>query len=157
MALDMPTLINTFETSLATGEGIGSDFKQKIIIESGALTVPIGAIVPWLKSFIGVPTLATQGFNAMFVECNGQVLNDSDSLLNGQTIPNLNGSAGTKRFLRGSTTSGTTGGSESHDHSYGDDTAGGNLPNRAWRRDTNSSSTSTLPSYYEVVFIMRVK
>lgn len=43
-----------------------------------------------------------------FVECNGQVLNDSASLYNGQTIPNLNSADGYKggRFLRGGTISG---------------------------------------------------
>ena len=45
--------------------------------------------------------------------CNGQVLMDSSSPLNGKTIPNLNGaSSGTQRFLRGCTTSGGTGGAD---------------------------------------------
>jgi len=40
-----------------------------------------------------------------FVECNGQILDDSDSILDGQTIPDLNGN---NNFLRGDSTSGST-------------------------------------------------
>ncbi|KKM72362.1 hypothetical protein LCGC14_1421250, partial [marine sediment metagenome] len=56
-----------------------------------------------------------------WVECNGQTLSgafaDADSPYNGGTIPDLNASSGTERFLRGSISSGTTGGSEDHLHS----------------------------------------
>lgn len=62
--------------------------------------VPVGTILPWAKSITGVPTLDDR-----FVECNGQVLSDAESLLNGQTIPNLNGNA---NFLYGAATSGGT-------------------------------------------------
>jgi hypothetical protein len=63
------------------------------------IVVPIGTILPWHKSLAGVPSLS-----ARFVECNGQVLSDADSPLNGQTIPDLNGLG---HFMRGSATSGT--------------------------------------------------
>jgi hypothetical protein len=61
--------------------------------------VPIGAIVAWHKSLPGVPALP-----ANFVQCDGQVLSDASSPMNGQTIPNLNGLG---HFLRGAAVSGT--------------------------------------------------
>lgn len=74
--------------------------------------VPIGFIGFWHKNLTGVPDLPDG-----WVECNGQVLSDPDSPLNGQTIPNLNGDATgadspnlsrkEQMFLRGGVTSGT--------------------------------------------------
>ncbi len=80
------------------------------------VSVPVGGIIGWHKSLGSVPALPASG---KWVECNGQVLSDAGSLLNGQTIPNLNGAAGgadspgqsagvkAQMFLRGGTTSGT--------------------------------------------------
>lgn len=91
-----------------------------------------------------------------WVECNGQTLSDAESIFNGDTIPNLNGVSGTKRFLRGSSTSGTTGGSETHQHTIS--TTGVQAPGATTASNNSiTGATSTLPSYYEVVFIMRVK
>jgi hypothetical protein len=55
------------------------------------ISVPVGGIIGWHKSFANVPALPASG---KWVECNGQVLADAGSALNGQTIPNLNGAAG---------------------------------------------------------------
>ena len=78
------------------------------------VSVPVGGIIGWHKSFANVPALPASG---KWVECNGQVLADAGSPLNGQTIPNLNGAAGgadspghaakVAMFLRGGVTSGT--------------------------------------------------
>lgn len=75
---------------------------------------PVGSILAWHKSLPGVPALLAGGY---YVECNGQTLSDSESPLNGQVIPNLNGHASgansptigrkAQMFLRGATTSGT--------------------------------------------------
>src|SRR3954467_14359756 len=65
---------------------------------------PIGSVKAWLKSFPGVPALT-----AHWAECSGQVLNDAQSPLNGQALPDLNG---TQRFLRGAAASGGTGGAD---------------------------------------------
>lgn len=116
-------------------------------------TVPVGGVVAWLKSLTGTPAL-----DAAYVECNGQVLSDAGSVFNGVTIPNLNASGGgTKRFLRGSTTSGTTGGTETHAHNIqlvsGSGGSGGSYKIYAGTTD----AASTLPSYYEVVYVMRIK
>jgi len=128
-------------------------------------TVPVGGVVAWLKSYTNTPALSS-----WFVECNGQTLSDAASVYNGQVIPNLNGSSSTKRFLRGSTTSGTTGGSETHSHT-GTTSTESALANADTNGDGSqisfasgchthtftTSSESTLPSYYEVLWIMRVK
>jgi hypothetical protein len=141
--------------------------------------VPIGSIIAWTKSMGGVPALPEQ-----FVECNGQVLNDPESALNGQAIPNLNGE---NRFLRGSVSSGSTGGSTSHNHQWADDYGADGVPgikvlnaadnitsasyNSAGSRigfsysqssftldgDYWTKNTTALPPYYNIVWIMRVK
>ena len=114
---------------------------------------PVGSVVAWLKSFPNTPALPDG-----WVECNGQVLDDTASPFNGQTVPDLNGSEGAQRFLRGATTSGSTGGSETHTHgvpthSDGKLWTGGD---RCCGRDGPTEATSTLPTYYEVVWIMNV-
>ncbi len=118
---------------------------------------PTGTVIAWAKSLTGVPTLSSH-----WQECNGQTLSDPLSPYNGQALPNLNGSGGgTQRFLRGSTTSGSTGGSETHTHNItvsvitppgtvGTDNVGNSGV-------VTSAETSTLPSYYEIVWIMRVR
>jgi hypothetical protein len=89
--------------------------------------VPIGSVVAWLKSYTNTPALG-----AGWVECNGQVLSDATSVYNGQTIPDLNGTGvGNHRFLRGQNTSGGTG--------------------------TVGATGSVDVTYYEVVWIMRIK
>lgn len=104
-----------------------------------------------------------------WVECNGQTLSgsfaDTDSPYNGVTLPDLNASSGTNRFLRGSLSSGTTGGTEgSHVHNLNTVTVGPNGPHTAGNRPAgsgssgdNSDSAGTLPSFYEIVWIMRIK
>lgn len=150
----MPTLLNTFKTSKETGEGIGADYKQKVIIESGAGIVPIGAIVAWHKSLTGVPALDAE---SLFVECNGQVLSDSASPLDGQTIPDLNGD---NRFMRGNATSGATGGTSSHTHDYGgqESSWAGGSGHTTLRGNTGGIvAKSHLPPNMTVVWIMRIK
>jgi hypothetical protein len=93
-----------------------------------------------------------------FVECNGQTLSDADSLLNGQVIPNLNG--GTYRMLRGASTSGGTGGADTHKHDVNAATQNNSYAGSTGYLLNNTRDTSTmsnLPAYYEVVYIMRVK
>lgn len=140
--------------------------------------VPIGTILSFAKSLSGVPTLPSS-----FVECNGQTLVDANSTLNGTVIPDLNGD---NRFLRGAATSGGTGGatSISHDHvtpilteypainqefsstavTNNDDlvrittsssqTASGTAETFS---NTSDTSVATVPPYYDIVWIMRIK
>ena len=126
-------------------------------VDSGSL-IPVGCIIPFLKSYTNTPSLP-----AGFVECNGQTLSDSDSVFNGQVIPDLNGQ---NYFLRGSSTSGTTGGSEQHNLAHSHVTTsysatintipGGSPDGRAYT-DTQLSTIDNKPPYYEVVYVMRVK
>jgi len=128
---------------------------------------PIGTISPWLKSYTNTPALT-----GAWVECNGQVLSDADSVYNGQTIPDINGYTGTQRFLRGGgssdgstpTASGDTGGSDTMAHTHNTNAASN--PNNASDGSRNyaaigvvtaASNTENRPPFYEVVWIIRVK
>jgi hypothetical protein len=118
---------------------------------------PVGAVIAWLKSTANTPAL-TSGW----AECNGQTLDDAESPYNGQVIPNLNGASDqTKRFLRGAENSGAPGGSETHSHTQksGSNAGKGSTGNNSTdaRVGYQTAATSTLPSYYEVVWIIRVK
>jgi len=130
--------------------------------------MPIGSIIAWHKSFTNTPSLPDR-----WVECNGQVLSDVESVYNGQTIPDLNGSLGSGlkgRFLRGHSESGLTESSQNlaHTHTYDMETAGyygsSGKPNEADERvggttgTTNSSGgTEARPFNFSVVWIMRIK
>jgi len=129
---------------------------------SVGVSAPVGSIVAWAKSITGVPSIPSG-----WVECDGSVLSDSDSLLNGETIPDLNGN---NNYLRGASSSGGTGGTNStHLHSVSGTTStetaipgaggGGNMftGTHSHTYSGNSGGTSHQPAYYEVVWIMRVK
>jgi len=139
---------------------------------------PIGAILAWAKTLSGVPNLA-EGW----VECDGSVLVDALSPLNGQTIPDLNGGV----FLEGRATSGATGGSATMAHTHTipglnfadepgvdassvvttgstDDpdaqitTEASGLGNDVARFTTSAASNAeNRPPFYTVVWIMRVR
>ena len=133
--------------------------------------IPVGAIIPWHKSKSGTPSLPEH-----YVECNGQTINDAESPYDGQTLPDLNGN---NRFLRGSTTTGGTGGestvtltvSEMPNHShdiklgYNDSTYNG-VPEDTFEANSETGQTQSTggseahenkPPYFDVVFIMRIK
>jgi len=120
----------------------------------GMSGVPVGCIIAFAKSLTGTPAMP-----AGYVECNGQTLSDVNSVYNGVVIPNLNGtSETTKRFLRGATTSGGTGGTATHNHGITLTSppalvSGGTVSYLV----TAVSDSATIPIYYEVVYIMRVK
>jgi hypothetical protein len=111
---------------------------------------PIGAVCAWLKNLTGTPALIGE-----WVECNGQTINDATSPYNGVAIPDLNT---TNRFLRGNSTSGATGGQETTTTS-GDNTeqtAGvGAVAHCAIHGHTHT--VDTMPPYYNIVWIMRIK
>ena len=133
---------------------------------------PIGTIVALHKSMSGVPTIG-EGW----VECNGGTVSDSESLMNGIAIPNLNGAGGSdQRFLRGSSASGSEGGEDthqlteaempSHTHSYtyiqgpsGSDGAAGGKEDRPATTGLKGGDQEheNRPPFFEIVWIMRIK
>ena len=117
---------------------------------------PIGGIIAWIKSFTGVPALATQGRDE-WVEVDGQVINDVESPLNGQTLPDINGTSDTTRkFLRGSTTSGTSTSTATHQHCiYRYQTLC--FGNNYYQTANYTNSESHIPPSYTVVWILRIK
>lgn len=150
----------------SSNEGLStlSNGGLKYLAASGSWTnqgmVPIGSIIGWAKSLGSITAPAG------WVECNGGTVADSSSPIYGVTIPNLNGSGGSdKRLLRGSSTSGTIGGSDTHVHWH---TTTYICPGREVQSPDKScwsggpgpictGSTSTWAPYYEVVFILRIK
>lgn len=136
--------------ALGTSETIGITLRES---REGVSDEPIGSVTAWLKSFTNTPDLPSE-----WIECNGQVLNDAASPLNGQTIPNLNGD---NRFLYGKTTSGGVGGSDTHTHTIPTFTSQqfNGEPDADWYSNmaANTNAGSSLPPYYSVVWIMRIK
>ncbi len=156
----------------ATKNYIDNTIEEILVAINGAI-VPIGGVTAWLKSFENTPPLPSG-----FVECNGQTLYDSDSVYDGQAIPNLNGN---NNFLRGNLISGGTGGSDTidlaHAHAVSGTTGaeGGiarlldlgyeyyftqRFHQHTFSTTSDSSlspSQSTLPPYYDIVWIMRIK
>lgn len=174
------SVTNTFVNgTLTDADKVNTNYSEIVDEFNGTTTTnlvmaPIGSVVSWLKSFTNTPQTLPTGW----VECDGAVLSDADSVYNGQTLPDLNGD---NSFLRGSSTSGSTGGTETHQHEtpfsgqsgffrwdqsgavFG---TGGNVSTDrhivAGASSVNLashlvSSENTLPTYYEVVWIMRIK
>ena len=107
----------------------------------------MGGVGAWLKDLPGVPALPGD-----YAECNGQVLSDPASPLNGVTLPDLNGQ---ERFLRGSATSGTLGGQDVFPTRFADNANVGILFNAVTPDD--APGAAPLPPYYSVVWVMRIK
>jgi len=175
LILQNGSTINEFSTDGTLGDNsddaVPTEKAVKTYVDNqipvgGIGVVPVGGIVAWLKSFPNTPALPGN-----FVECNGQTLSDPESIYNGQTISNLNSD---NRFLRGSSTSGGSGGSDTHTHTiyppvtnmatrWANGWEGGHLvnPPGSTLADLPSSfvtdEKACLPSYYEVVWIIRVK
>lgn len=125
------------------------------------MSPPIGSVVAFLKNLPSTPALPAE-----WVECNGQILTNVSSPFDGTQIPDLNGAAGAQRFLRGATASGVVGGSDGHNHggitdvtdSY--EVVSQNPQDRSVAADGHRhviETDSSLPSYYEVVWVMRIK
>ncbi|QDP57895.1 MAG: hypothetical protein Unbinned1693contig1002_39 [Prokaryotic dsDNA virus sp.] len=116
----------------------------------------IGTVKATLPDFTGIPA---NNLTAFWVACAGQSLSDAESPLNGQTIPDLNDAAGTETYLRGNTSSGGTGGAQSHSHSASSGASGpGHLgAATSWLTSPNTNSSSIEPEYYDVVWVMKVK
>lgn len=127
---------------------------------------PIGAVVPWMKTITGTPSLP-----AGWHECNGATISDADSPYNGTAVPDINGQ---NYFLRGNTTSGGTGGANTanlaHTHIetaqqdvLNHPSTGGVIKDNFINSNnttTSSSLSSTQdmrPAYMSAVYIVRIK
>lgn len=130
---------------------------------SNPVTPPIGSVMPWLGSMTGTPALPDG-----WARCDGQVLDDFDSPYDQTTLPDLNGAVdGIPKFLMGGATSGTASGSATHDHTYTNlvqaasseaQAAGAATGIYGLKSDTpNIDGASSLPPYFTVVWIMRIK
>jgi len=103
----LKTLIDTYVGTLSTDDkknwpdAVRLGLQEAIGKAIDSFCPPIGSIIAWHKSLTGIPSLPSLG---TWQECDGSIISDSDSPMNGQTIPNLNGDA---RFLRGASNSGT--------------------------------------------------
>lgn len=130
--------------------------------------MPVGSVIPWLKSLTNTPALPSN-----WVECTGQTLSDSDSVYDGVTLPDLNDGV----FLEGRSTSGSTGGAATMAHTHNINSGSGTnsgtsgtnfddwgpfntgyavgdpgpIPTQA------ASNTENRPPFYTVVWIMRIK
>lgn len=127
--LNAEDLNDTFDTEF---NEFDTDFGYGTV--NGTLNMPIGTILPWLKSLTGTPSLP-----AGWAECDGT----------GGT-PDLNGDV----FLRGtSTLTGSTGGANSHTHHISYTRIGGSTATPGM----NSFSTvESRPPYYTVVWIIKI-
>lgn len=116
-----------------------------IISNPTGTNTPVGAIIPWDGSLVGVPALPS-GWQL----CDGSVISDVRSPMHGQNTRALNGNSNaTKLFIRGSTTSGTTGGVTGI--SANTQTSGGGNTN-----GLPPTETSTIPPFMEMIWIVRI-
>ena len=113
-----------------------------------ATQVPVGGIMPWYKDLAGTPALPPN-----FVKCNGQVLNDPESIYNGELMPDIN--TGIQRFLRGGLTSGQIGGIDYFATAQADFSSSG--PAQNFVTTDFSPGAVPLPPYVTAVYIIRVK
>jgi len=114
-----------------------------------------------------------ENLGSFWVECNGQILNDTASPFNGLVIPNLNNA---NRFLRGNIGSGTTGGILTNTgsatlHGWGSAIISGSAGHAVyagsgshWRPTSTNNcwlsvdySLNNEPPFMDVCWIMRVK
>ncbi len=125
------------------------------ITSAGALTcspfgvAPIGSIVAWHKTLSGTPSLPSG-----WLECNGQIVGDAASPYKGAAVPALNGN---NQFLRGAATSGATGGSETHNHSFVQTTQDYAPDASRYTDGSIIQPASSLPPFMNVVWIIRVR
>jgi hypothetical protein len=113
-----------------------------------AALVPVGVVLPWFKDLPGVPALG-----ANFAECNGQLLDDPESPLDGQFMPDIN--TGAQRFIRGGASSGTTGGIDSFATALADNASIGTPQN--FVTIDFSPGAQPFPPFITAVYVIRVK
>ena len=102
------------------------------------------------KKFIELSSLASS-----FLKCDGSVIVDSDSALNGETLPDLNND---NLFLRGNTTSGGTGGNLKIDVAHEQHTSQTRFELTSFAESGYiNHKYDNRPQHTDVVYIMRIK
>ena len=166
-----PDLLQSLESDF--GSTIASSIWKKIVnnLQWAEKNTPVGTILFFHAEITEADGTPKDLPNSdLFLFCNGQVVNDSDSPLDGQTIPDLR-----DLFLKGSDTIATVGGQSTinlaHNHSGNtgvtDDRGGFNAdiggthtqgsPHRHSIDTRWSSSESIIPKYFTVQAYMRYK
>lgn len=164
---------NLFPNSDKAGLGVNNAGSATSYTDVGTGIVPIGGVVAWLKTFVDGTTAEVLIPN--YLECDGSIIDDVDSPLDGFTLPNLNGS---NNILQGhATTSGSTAVEPiviSSPNSTVDALSGGATNDVVWGlsapANTVASNPNTLDSsdmvqmnvsgtskLYTVVWVMRIK
>jgi hypothetical protein len=142
----LKALIDAQALQLATMQALITSLAAQLA--ALANLVPIGAVIPWFKDTPGVPALPSN-----FVECNGQVLSDAESPLDGQLMPDIN--TGAQRFVRGGASSGVTGGIDSFATALADNANVGTAQN--FVTIDFSPGAQPFPPFVSAVYIVRVK
>ena len=146
--------------------GSGTNTAIARFADMDATRPPVGAVVAWLKSLSNTPTNLSFGW----VECNGQVLNDTNSPYHGVAVPNLNSGQDVYGYhLRGHVASGVRISDQNRSHShavpinYGYGSGSGYASGTTDRNNASSISSGgeggseARVKAYTVVWIMRVK
>lgn len=116
-------------------------------------TLPLGSIIAWHRDID--PDNYVPPLPPGWAECNGQVLDDPESILHNQKIPNLNNEG---RFLRGNNVSGGAGGSVTHDHSFSQAYDRDLVPDAShYTSGSWTNPSNHLPPYFNVIWIMKIK
>jgi hypothetical protein len=87
------------------------------------------------------------------VECNGQTLNDPESPLDGEFMPDIN--TGAQRFIRGGINSGTLGGISDFATAQADNAGVGTAQN--FVTTDFSPGAQPFPPFVTAVYVIRVK
>lgn len=114
---------------------------------------PVGTLIHWDKTLVGVPSLAAQ-LKTEYVEDNGQVITDSNSPMVGKT---LRGTNNNNRFIRGNSTSGTTGGGITETLCQCSTSATAGPDFNALNTGTFINTGGNLPPYVNMVNLVRIK
>jgi len=110
-------------TDWVLGEKLDADDLNDTFDSTIKAIAPIGGIIAWNKTMTSVPALPIN-----WLECDGSTISNALSPMDGENLPDLNGD---NRFLRGNSTSESTGGSE-------------------------TSEDENRPPFFDVVWVMRI-
>ena len=117
MAIPLSGNWKTFTNGdLLDANDLNNNFKMLKSSINGINSLPVGSIVAWQNHVTGTPELP-EGWAL----CDGSAITDPESPMVGQSTPNING---TRRFLRGGTSSGVAEGHSFQNHSHHRNQAG---------------------------------